>query len=203
MRPAVEHVHHGHRHDPRARPAQVLVERQAALVGAGTRDGQRHPEKGVGAEAGLVGRAVELEQRAVHRGLLRRLEAFDLGGDRLRHVAHRLAHALAAVARVVVVAQLDRLARARRGARGHHGAAEGARVEPHLDLHRGVAAGVEDLARVDGADLGHAQAFRSMKKVPSARSGSARGPKDSSAAWASATSACARRRETSMPWTAG
>ena len=156
VRAAVEHVHHGHRHDPGARPAQVLVERQAALVGAGARDGQRHAEERVGAEARLVRRAVELEQRAVHGGLLRRLEAFDLGRDRLRHVAHRLAHALAAVAGVVVVAQLDRLARARRGAGGHHSAAEGARVEPDLDLDRGIAARVEDLARVDGADLGHA-----------------------------------------------
>jgi hypothetical protein len=30
---AVEHVHHGHGHDARPRPAQVLVERQTALVG--------------------------------------------------------------------------------------------------------------------------------------------------------------------------
>jgi len=47
------------------------------------------------------------------------------------------------------------VARARRGARGHHGAAEGARVEPHLDLHRGVAAGVEDLAGVNLLEEGH------------------------------------------------
>ena len=73
----------------------------------------------------------------------------DLGRDRLLDVPHRLPHALAAVALAVVVAQLDRLALARRRARGHRGPAQRAGLEPHLDLDGGIAARVEDLARVD------------------------------------------------------
>src|SRR5207244_3775202 len=67
-----------------------------------------------------------------------------------------------AVARGVLVAQLHGFALARRGARGDHAATEGTRVEPHVYLDGRVAARVEDLAGVDRADLGHAQAFRFM-----------------------------------------
>jgi len=59
------------------------------------------------------------------------------------------------------------------------------------------------LPGVDGADLGHAQAFRSIMKVPRAQSGAARTPNRSSDHSASVTRAAAREREASMPWTAG
>jgi hypothetical protein len=67
----------------------------------------------------------------------------------------RLEHALAAVARGVAVAQLDRLARAGRGARGHGGAAHRARLEQHVAFDRGVAAAVEDFPADDVDDGAH------------------------------------------------
>ena len=59
-------------------------------------------------------------------------------------------------ARLVAVAQLDRLVRAGRGAGRHGGAAHGAVLEHHVDLDRRIAAAVEDLAGDDVDDGGHA-----------------------------------------------
>ena len=65
-----------------------------------------------------------------------------------------LVDALAQVG-VAAVAQLRRLELARRGAGRHGRAALRARAQRQLDLHGRVAAGVEDLAGVDGLDLAH------------------------------------------------
>ena len=167
-------------------PAEVLVERQARLVGRGARRGERDAEQRVGAESRLVGRAVQLEERAVDQRLLGRVQALDLGRDHLDHVLDGALDPLAEVAVLLVVAELDGLARPRRGARGHERAPIGARLEPGLDLDGGVAARVEHLAGVQGPDLRHGQAFRSTMKRPSARIGSARGPSSASASSASA-----------------
>ena len=175
-------------------PPRYCVERQAGVVGGRAGHRQRDGQDGVGAERGLVRRAVQLEQGLVDRGLLGGLHALDLGGDGLLDVLHGAAHALAAVALGVAVAQLHRLALAGGGARRHHGAAQGAGLELHLDLDGGVAAGIEDLARVDGPDRGQgAQAFRSRTKSASARSGlGGRARAARAASRASSISACAR-----------
>ena len=60
--------------------------------------------------------------------------------------------ALAAVAALVAVAQLDRLVGAGRGARRHRRPADRAVAEDDVDLDRRIAARVEDLARVDELD---------------------------------------------------
>ena len=67
-------------------------------------------------------------------------------------LATALEHALAAVARLVAVAQLDRLVGAGRRARRHGRPADRAVGEDDVDLDRRVAARVEDLARVDDVD---------------------------------------------------
>jgi hypothetical protein len=66
-----------------------------------------------------------------------------------------LQHALAEVARLVAVAQLDGLARAGGGARGHGRAAHGAGLQQHVAFDGGVAAAVEDLAADDVDDGTH------------------------------------------------
>ena len=103
--------------------------------------GERHAEDRVGAQRLLLGRAVELAERAVDQGLLGRVHALDLGRDHALHVAHGLQHPLAAEAPPVVVAKLEGLGAARRGARRHRRAPLGAAVEVHLDLEGGVARG--------------------------------------------------------------
>src|SRR3546814_2741533 len=54
--------------------------------------------------------------------------------DLVVHGLDRLQHALAAIALLVAVAQLDRLVGAGRGAGGHGGAAEGAALQSDVDL---------------------------------------------------------------------
>ena len=72
VRPAVDDVHHRHRETPRLRPADVAVERQPGRLRRGLGRRQRYAQDRVGAEPGLVGRAVERDQRAVDRDLILR-----------------------------------------------------------------------------------------------------------------------------------
>ena len=94
----------------RAHAAEVAVQRQAGFLGRGARHRHADRQRGVGAQAALVVGAVEVDQRLVEEGLLGGVEAqhrfADLGVD----VLDRAQHALAEVARLVAVAQLDRLA---------------------------------------------------------------------------------------------
>ena len=77
VRAAVEDVHHRHGQDPRLLAAEVAPERQADVRGRGVRGGERHAEDRVGAQARLVRRAVELDQRAVDRELVERVVPDD------------------------------------------------------------------------------------------------------------------------------
>ena len=82
-----------------------------------------------------------------------------VAGQRVEDLAvdgiDRLEHALAAVAALVAVAQLDRFVGAGGGARGNGGAAEGAGFQGHIDLDGRIAAAVENFARVDVGDHRH------------------------------------------------
>ena len=93
--------------------------------------------------------------RRVDRDLVGGVDAGQRVGDLAVDGLDRLQHALAEVAALVAVAQLDRLVRAGGGARGHGGAAEGAALQDDVDLDRRVAAAVENFARVDVSDHGH------------------------------------------------
>jgi hypothetical protein len=136
------------------RSADVAVQRQLELGGGGLGHGQRDAEDGVGAQAGLVVGAVQVEQQPVDVALLEGVEADQGVVDLAVDVADGLEHALAAVA-LVAVAQLDGLEGAGGGARGDDGSARGPRVEDDLDLDGGIAAGVEDLASDDVLDGAH------------------------------------------------
>ena len=72
---AVEHVQHRHGQHVGVGAADVAVQRQAQLVGRRLGHGQRHAEDGVGAEAGLVVGAVEVEHLAVDLALVEGVEA--------------------------------------------------------------------------------------------------------------------------------
>ena len=81
--------------------------------------------------------------------IARGLEDFAVDG------LDRLLHALAEIALLVAVAQLDRLMRAGGGARGHRGAADRAVFQHHIDFDRGIAAAIENFAANDVDDGGH------------------------------------------------
>ena len=169
VRAAVDDVHHRHRQHVRGRPAEVAVERQAGGRRRRLGHGQADAENGVGAEPALVLRAVELHQRGVDAALVLRVHPRqrieDLPVDRV----HGLGHALAEVAALVAVAQLDRLVRAGRGARRHRRAALRAVLEHHVHLDRRVAAAIQDLAADDVDDGGHGDCLL--------RAGCGRGPR--------------------------
>ena len=128
-------------------------------------DRERDAEHGIGAEPALVGRAVERDQGLVDLGLGFRVHAADrvenLAIDRI----DRLAHALAAIALLVAVAQFHRLMRAGGGAGRHRGAPEGAVFQHHVDLHGRIAAAVENFTSDDVNDGGHVPAFLNLSRI--------------------------------------
>ena len=154
MHAAIDDVHHRHRQHMGIGPADIAVERQAGRVGRSLGDSQRDAENGVGAEPLLVGRAVEIDHRLVDMQLVLGFHA----ADRLENLAvygfDGALDALAEEARAAV-AQFDGLVSAGRGAGRHRGAAHRAVFENHVDLDRGVAAAVENLATDDVDDGGH------------------------------------------------
>ena len=155
VRPAVEHIHHRHRQQRSALAGQAAPERDARVGGLRVCDRERCAENRVRAEAPLVRRPVELDERAVKALLIGGVATAERRGDLALDVSDRLRHPLAPVRRATV-AQLDRLVRAGRGARGHRGATEGAGLQQCVDLDGGVAAAVEDGARVQLGDCAHA-----------------------------------------------
>src|SRR5260370_14807349 len=82
-------------------------------------------------------------------------------------MAHRFEHALAAVAALVAVAQLDRLVGAGRCPRWHGRPPQLARLEDHVDLDRRVAARIEDLSAMDTGDAGRHMSSSSISLEPS------------------------------------
>ena len=82
---AVEDVHHRHGQQVRGRAADVAEQRQAGRVGGRPGDGERDAEDRVGAEAGLVRRAVEVDQLLVDQPLLAGLVADQLRADVVEH----------------------------------------------------------------------------------------------------------------------
>ena len=141
---AVQDVHHGHRQHVRVHPAQVAIQRQAQRIGGRPGDRQRGPQDGVGAEAALVGRAVGLDEQAVHLALVGGVDAHQDLGDLLVDVPHRLEHALAPVG-FAPVPQLDGLERAGGRPRRHRGPSPSSAQQLHLYLHGGIAARIEYL----------------------------------------------------------
>jgi hypothetical protein len=108
---AVDHVEVRDR-QPSRNPnvlAQVAVQRLASLVGQGTGDRLGDGQQRVGAESGLVGGAVELDQGPVQLGQVGEGAAGDglgdVGLDRLAGAGH----AQAPVAGGVAVASFDGL----------------------------------------------------------------------------------------------
>ena len=143
---AVEDVHHGHREDLGIDAPDVPEERDAQHVGRRPCRGQGDAEDRVGAELGFGLGSVHLQQERIQAVLVQRIVAEELRRDDLIHVGDRLANALAEIALLVAVAQLDGLVFAGRCAGGNCGAAVGTVGEGHFDLHGRVAARVDDLA---------------------------------------------------------
>ena len=152
---AVQHVHHRHGQGVPVRAAQVLVQRQVRARGRGACDGKRRAQDGVCAQATLVGGAVRRDHRAVHGALVGSLHANQKLADLAVHVRDGIEHALAQVAVLVAVAQLNGLELAGRRTGGNDGAAKRPVLERYLHLDGRVCAGIQHLACVYVLDLAH------------------------------------------------
>ncbi len=111
----------------------------------------------------MFARAVEVDHDLVDLGLLLGIEAAQGLEDLAIDGADRLGDALAEIAGLVAVAQLDRLMGAGGGAGRHGGAAERAIFQHDVDLDGGIAAAIEDFASDDVDDGGHGGLFSGNK----------------------------------------
>ncbi len=173
MHPTVDHIHHGHGQHVGVGPPDVAEQGKAELVGCCLGRGQRHPEDGVCPEPRLVGCPVGVDEGEVDPPLVEGVGSVQDVGDLSVDVGHRVGHTLAPVA-VAPVPEFHRLEGAGRRTRRHDGPSDGPRVQHHLDLDGGVAAGIQDLSADDLFDEAHcAQSLLLLvgKKLPPATTG--------------------------------
>ena len=128
MHAAIDDVHHRHRQQPRRRAADIAIERQArAPPPPPWRPPSDTPRIALAPSRLLFG----VPSSAISVSSILTCCFGVHAADRVEDLAvdggDRLAHALAEIALLVAVAQLDRLVRAGRGARRHGRAAEASR----------------------------------------------------------------------------
>ena len=152
---AIDDIHHRHRQDMRADPADVAIERQATRVRRRLRHRQADAQDRIGAQPALVLGAVQLDQRSVDLDLVLGLKPADGVGNLTVHRLDRIVHALAEPAALVAITLLDRLMCTGRCARRHGCPTEAAVLQEHVDFHRGITAAVDDLTALQVDDCGH------------------------------------------------
>ncbi len=155
MRSAVQHVQHGRGQDAGVHAAQVAIERNLQRLRHGARGGHGDGQNGVGAQLGLVRRAVQRDHGLVEQPLVGGVHALQLGRNHGFHVGHGLQHALAQVVALVAVAQFHGLMLAGGSARRHDGAAQCAAFQNYVRFHGRIAARVQNLAGANGNNLSH------------------------------------------------
>jgi hypothetical protein len=141
---AVQDVEKGYGQRGGRDAAEVTIEGQPRGGRTGAGGGQAGPQDGVGAEAGLVGRAVQLQEKTVEGLLIQHVMAAEGGADLCVDVGYRLADALAANALGILIAEFDGFMDAGGGARGHRRPPDAAAGQLDLDLACRVAARIED-----------------------------------------------------------
>ena len=135
---------------------EVFVERELARGSRGTSGSHGDGENGVGAEARLRGRAIELDHALIETTLVGSVEVNDGLGDFRVDVGDGFQNAFAEIFRLVTVAKLERFVFTSGSAGRNRGTAEDAAFENDVRFHGGIPAGVKDLAGIDFADLrGH------------------------------------------------
>ena len=147
---AVHHIYHGHRQQRSPVAAEPAEERDAGVVRGGPSRGQRAPEN-VRAEAPSFS-VPSVSTRSVSSAAAPPIASRERPGQARRSRARPPGRPPLPVDVLVPVSKLDGLEAARRRARRDRGPAQGARLEPHLDLDRRIAAGVENLESTHRAD---------------------------------------------------
>ena len=146
MRATVDDIHHRHRQILAGHAAEIAVQRNASFFGCRTGHGHAHGQQRVSAQTAFVFGAIQIDQRAIEKGLLRRIQPQhglrDFGVD----VLHRLEHTFAQITFFVAVAQLNGFATAGGSAAGHGGASHHAAFQQDVAFNSGIAAAVQNFA---------------------------------------------------------
>ena len=98
MSAPIDDVHHGHRHLHGTAAAEITVQRQASLFSGGACHGHADSQHGVRAQPRFVLGAVKVNQRAVQKSLLTRVQTQHSFGDFGVDMFDGLEHAFAQVA---------------------------------------------------------------------------------------------------------
>ena len=146
VRAAVDDIGHRHWQHLGVRPAEVFIKRLAQRIGRGFGGGEGHGEHSIGAELAFVGGAVHGDHGVVDAHLISGIASEQFGQDFGLNIFDRFLHALAAVAFLDAIAQLDSFVFAGAGTAGHGGAAHCAAVENDIGFDGWVATGIENLA---------------------------------------------------------
>ena len=151
----VHDVHVRNRQDVAVGAADVAVQRLARGFSGSIQSGQGHAEDGVGAQTALVRGAVELDHDLVESALIGSVHADDLRSDLFVHGLDGVEHTLAHVHGLVAVATLPSLGFTGGSAGGNETQALGTVFGVENDLNGRVAAGIENLTRVNAFNYCH------------------------------------------------
>ena len=155
MGSAVEHVEHGGGEHGGVDAAQVAVEGNLERLRDGSGGGHGDGEDGVGAQLGLVWRAVQGDHGLVDEALVGCVQALEFRRNDGFNIGDGLQHALAQIVALVPVAQFHGLMLAGGSARGHNCTAQSAAFQDYVSFHGRIAARVKNFARTDGNNFSH------------------------------------------------
>ena len=151
----VHDVHVRDRQDVAVGAADVAVQRLIRGLGGSVQSGQGHAEDGVGAQTALVRGAVELDHGLIESALIGSVHADDLRSDLLVHGLDGVEHALALVNGLVAIATLPSLGFTGGSTGRNEAQALSTVIGVKNDLDGRVAAGIENLTRVNAFNYCH------------------------------------------------
>ncbi len=166
MRAAVQDIHHRHRQDAGRVAAEITEERNPAGRRGGVGGRERYAQERVCAQVLFVGSAIERDDLLIDLRLLERIEAGQRGSDHIDYAAHRFRDAFSAEALLVAIAQFPRLMLAGAGAARNGRAPHRAAFQMDIDFDGGIAARIQDLARVDFCDARGRHTCDALHQLP-------------------------------------
>ena len=151
----VHDVHVRNRQDVAVGAADVAVQRLARGLSGGVQSSQGHAEDGVGAQTTLVRGAVELDHDLIESALVGSIHADDLRSDLFVHGLDGIENTLALIHGLVAIATLPSLSFTGGSTGRNEAQALSTVFGVENDLNGRVAAGIENLTRVNAFNYCH------------------------------------------------
>ena len=152
---AVHDVHVRNRENMAVGAADIAVQRQFGALGGRIKGGEGDTEDGVGAQTALVRGAVELDHQVIECALVGGVHADDLRGDLLVHRLDGTEDTLALIDGLVAIATLPSLGFTGGSTGRNEAQALSTVIGVKNDLDGRVAAGIENLTRVNAFNYCH------------------------------------------------